>query len=111
MESVAMSQFTIRYAQENGIPQILFFIKELTIYENMLNDVVVAEDLLRKWIFEKKKGRGHSRGRERRTDMLLPPLVKIWPTLRTKLISTTLNHPSLPLPPRAPLRLPTFITR
>ena len=50
-----MSQFTIRYAQESDIPQILFFIKELAIYENMLDDVVATEDLLREWIFERKK--------------------------------------------------------
>ena len=50
-----MSRFTIRYAQESDIPQILFFIKSLAGYENMLDDVVATEDLLREWIFEKKK--------------------------------------------------------
>ena len=50
-----MSQITIRYAQESDIPQILFFIRELAIYEKMLDDVVATEDLLREWIFEKKK--------------------------------------------------------
>ena len=50
-----MSQFTIRYAQESDIPQILFFIRELANYENLLDDVVATEDLLREWIFEKKK--------------------------------------------------------
>ena len=50
-----MSQITIRYAQESDIPQILFFIRELASYENMLDDVVATEDLLREWIFEKKK--------------------------------------------------------
>ena len=50
-----MSQVTIRYAQESDIPQILFFIRELANYENMLADVVATEDLLREWIFEKKK--------------------------------------------------------
>ena len=50
-----MSQVTIRYAQESDIPQILFFIRELASYENMLDDVVATEDLLREWIFEKKK--------------------------------------------------------
>ena len=50
-----MSQHTIRYAQKNDIPQILFFIKELADYEKMLDDVVATEDLLREWIFEKKK--------------------------------------------------------
>lgn len=50
-----MSQITIRYAQESDIPQILQFIRELASYENMLSDVVATEDLLREWIFEKKK--------------------------------------------------------
>ena len=50
-----MNHLTIRYAQASDIPQILFFIKELAIYENMLDDVVATEDLLREWIFEKKK--------------------------------------------------------
>ena len=50
-----MSQFTIRYAQKSDIPQILFFIKQLAIYEKMLDDVVATEELLREWIFEKKK--------------------------------------------------------
>ena len=50
-----MSQITIRYAQESDIPQILQFIRELASYENMLDEVVATEDLLREWIFEKKK--------------------------------------------------------
>lgn len=50
-----MDHLLIRYAQESDIPQILHFIKELAIYENMLNDVVATEDLLREWIFEKQK--------------------------------------------------------
>ena len=50
-----MNEITIRYAQESDIPQILFFIRELASYENMLDDVVATEDLLREWIFEKKK--------------------------------------------------------
>ena len=50
-----MSQIIIRYAQKSDIPQILFFIKELASYEKMLDDVVATEDLLREWIFEKKK--------------------------------------------------------
>ena len=50
-----MNHLTIRYAQESDIPQILYFIKELAIYENMLDDVVATKDLLREWIFEKQK--------------------------------------------------------
>lgn len=50
-----MDHLTIRYAHESDIPKILYFIKELAIYENMLDDVVATEDLLREWIFEKQK--------------------------------------------------------
>ena len=50
-----MDLLTIRYAQESDIPKILYFIKELAIYENMLDDVVATEELLQKWIFEKQK--------------------------------------------------------
>ena len=50
-----MDHLTIRYAQESDIPKIVYFIKELAIYENMLDDVVATEDLLREWIFEKQK--------------------------------------------------------
>ena len=50
-----MNHLTIRYAQESDIPKILYFIKELAIYEDMLDDVVATEGLLREWIFEKQK--------------------------------------------------------
>ena len=50
-----MNHFTIRYARETDLPQILNFIKQLAIYENMLDDVVATESLLREWIFEKQK--------------------------------------------------------
>lgn len=45
----------IRYATEADTAKILSFIKELAIYENMLDQVVATEELLREWIFEKKK--------------------------------------------------------
>ena len=50
-----MEDFTIRYAQESDIPQILHFIRELASYENMLDDVIATEALLREWVFEKQK--------------------------------------------------------
>lgn len=50
-----MEHLTIRYAQESDIPQILHFIQELAAYENMLDEVVATEGLLREWIFEKQK--------------------------------------------------------
>lgn len=44
-----------RYANENDVNLILMFVKELAEYEKMSDDVVATEDLLKEWIFEKKK--------------------------------------------------------
>lgn len=46
---------TFRYAKEEDTSLILEFIKELAIYEKMLDEVVATEDLLKEWIFEQKK--------------------------------------------------------
>lgn len=46
---------TFRFANEQDTEKILFFIRELAAYENMLDDVVATEELLREWIFRKKK--------------------------------------------------------
>jgi len=46
---------TFRYAKESDTALILQFIKDLAEYEKMLNEVVATEDLLREWLFEKKK--------------------------------------------------------
>lgn len=43
-----------RYAKETEVKTILNFIKELAVYEKMLNEVVATESLLQEWIFEKK---------------------------------------------------------
>lgn len=45
----------IRFATENDVEIILDFILKLAEYENMLNDVVATPELLKEWIFEKKK--------------------------------------------------------
>ena len=50
-----MSEPTIRYAVKEDCSLILYFIRELATYEKMLDEVVATEDLLREWIFEKKK--------------------------------------------------------
>ena len=50
-----MSEAGIRFANENDTDKILFFIKSLAEYEKMSSDVVATEELLREWIFEKKK--------------------------------------------------------
>lgn len=44
-----------RYANENDTGLILSFIKELAAYEKMSDEVVATENLLKKWIFDKKK--------------------------------------------------------
>ncbi len=45
----------IRYAERKDVPVILHFIKELAIYEHMLDQVVADEELLTEWLFERKK--------------------------------------------------------
>jgi len=45
----------IRFAQKTDVKTILEFIKELATYENLLGEVVATEELLTKWIFDKKK--------------------------------------------------------
>lgn len=50
-----MAEFTVRFAEEKDVARILFFIRELAAYEKMSDEVVATEELLREWIFEKKK--------------------------------------------------------
>ncbi len=50
-----MENIRFRYAEKSDVSKILEFIKDLAEYENMSADVVATEDLLREWIFEKKK--------------------------------------------------------
>lgn len=44
-----------RFAEKEDIDLILFFIRRLAEYEKMSGEVVATGDLLREWIFEKKK--------------------------------------------------------
>ncbi|MBQ7765885.1 MAG: GNAT family N-acetyltransferase [Lachnospiraceae bacterium] len=50
-----MDQFTIRQANINDVSTILSFIKALAEYEDMSDQVVATEELLKEWLFEKKK--------------------------------------------------------
>lgn len=50
-----MSCFETVFATENDCAEILNFINLLAEYEKMQNEVVATEDLLKEWIFEKKK--------------------------------------------------------
>lgn len=56
-EVIAMGEnkFEIRFANEADVPLILALIRELADYEHMLDEVVATEEILREWIFEKKK--------------------------------------------------------
>ena len=44
-----------RFATEQDCVLILSFIRQLAAYEHMSNQVVATEELLREWIFEKRK--------------------------------------------------------
>ena len=46
---------TFRFAEEKDCALILDFIRALAEYENMSDQVVATEELLREWIFEKEK--------------------------------------------------------
>ncbi|MCF2651380.1 GNAT family N-acetyltransferase [Anaeromassilibacillus senegalensis] len=50
-----MASCSIRFAQAADIPVVLQFIHALAAYENMEGQVIATEDLLREWVFEKKK--------------------------------------------------------
>jgi GNAT superfamily N-acetyltransferase len=50
-----INELKLKYAEENDIPTILGFIKELAIYEDMLDQVVATEDILKESLFEKKQ--------------------------------------------------------
>ncbi len=50
-----MEKLNFRYATETDTALILEFIKGLAEYEKMLDEVIATEDLLKEWIFEKKK--------------------------------------------------------
>ena len=44
-----------RYATEQDVSLILYFIRSLAEYEHMADEVVATEALLHEWIFEKRK--------------------------------------------------------
>lgn len=50
-----MENLTFRFAEEKDVSLILDFIRKLAIYEKMQDDVVATEELLKEWIFDKKK--------------------------------------------------------
>ena len=50
-----MSELTFRFATEEDCGTILRLIKELAEYEKLLHEVIATEELLKEWIFEKKR--------------------------------------------------------
>ncbi len=50
-----MEELTIRFAEEKDCGQILDFIRALAVYEKMEDQVVATEELLREWIFQKRR--------------------------------------------------------
>jgi GNAT superfamily N-acetyltransferase len=50
-----MGNIDIRLAVEKDISVMLGFIRELAVYENLLDQVEATEEILRDWLFEKKK--------------------------------------------------------
>ena len=46
---------TFRYAVPEDVTKILDFVRELAEYENLLNEVIATEEIMKEWIFEKKK--------------------------------------------------------
>ncbi len=49
-----MREKQFRFATEDDLTLILDFIRQLAEYEDMLDEVVATEELLKEWIFEKK---------------------------------------------------------
>lgn len=49
-----LSNFKLRFAEPNDVPLILEFIKELAEYEEMLDEVVATEEVLKESLFERK---------------------------------------------------------
>jgi len=49
-----MSNVTFRSAERDDCKLILYFIRELAIYERMEDDVVATEELLVNWLFDKQ---------------------------------------------------------
>lgn len=50
-----MSELTFRYAAPGDAGKILYFIKELAAYEDMSDEVVATEALIREWVFDKER--------------------------------------------------------
>lgn len=52
-----MSDFRFRYAEEKDTALILYFIRQLAVYEKMEDQVTADENLLKEWLFQKQTAR------------------------------------------------------
>ncbi|MFL2119973.1 N-acetyltransferase family protein [Marinilactibacillus psychrotolerans] len=48
-------ELTFRFATKEDVPLVMKFIKDLAIYEKMLDKVVATEALLEEWLFDKER--------------------------------------------------------
>ena len=55
MNESMIDKLQIRFAVKDDVPLILNLIRELAEYEQLLGSVAATEDILREWLFEKKK--------------------------------------------------------
>ena len=51
IQATSIEGFTIRYAEEDDVPLILWFIKGLAVYEKLSHEVVATEEGLRESLF------------------------------------------------------------
>lgn len=52
-----MSEYEVRFAKPQDVPEILGLIRELAEFENLLDRVTATEELLSQWLFERKTAR------------------------------------------------------
>ena len=50
-----MNKVSFRYATKEDVSLLLYFIRQIAIYENMEDQVVANEELLSDWVFERKR--------------------------------------------------------
>jgi GNAT superfamily N-acetyltransferase len=54
MYTTKLDKFQLRYGEEKDVPIILGFIRELAIYENLIDKVTVNEEILQDSLFKRK---------------------------------------------------------
>jgi GNAT superfamily N-acetyltransferase len=49
-----LKNYKLKFAEEKDVPVILGFIKELASYENLTHEVIATEELLKRFLFERR---------------------------------------------------------